>query len=172
MDTAQAPPRPVHRRFPGGPPLAGLAATSTALFLAGLIASTAMAGTTFSSPSDPAAGILAYFHDHPDAVTVSGFFQFAASVPLAIYAATASSGCEPWGSAPGASPDPGRYANPARKPGTDIGRTRRDRKSAGRIGGTRDLARPVRTHQPAGGSGHRWIRHPCDSRASTVSIRS
>jgi hypothetical protein len=99
MDTAQAPPRPVHRQFPGGPPLAGLAATSTALFLAGLIASTAMAGTTFSSPSDPAAGILAYFHDHPDAVTVSGFFQFAASVPLAIYAATASSGCEPWGSA-------------------------------------------------------------------------
>jgi hypothetical protein len=52
MYTAQAPPRPVHRRFPGGPPLAGLTATSTALFLAGLIASTAMAGTTF--PSTPA----------------------------------------------------------------------------------------------------------------------
>src|SRR5262249_51035 len=36
-------------------------------------------------------GILAYFHDHQDAVKVSAFFQFAAAVPLAIYAATASS---------------------------------------------------------------------------------
>jgi hypothetical protein len=61
------------------------------LFLVGLIASTAMAGTAFPAPSDPAAAIVGYFRDHPDAVTVSGFFQFAASVPLAIYAATASS---------------------------------------------------------------------------------
>ena len=81
----------MHRQFPGGPPLAGLAVTSTVLFLAGLIASTALAGTTFPSPSDPATGILTYFRDHPDAVTASGFFQFAAAVPLAIYAATASS---------------------------------------------------------------------------------
>ena len=91
MYTTQAPPRPVHRSFPGGPPLAGLAVTATALFLAGLIASTAIAGTAFPAPSDPAASILTYFRDHPDAVTVSGFFQFAAAVPLAIYAATASS---------------------------------------------------------------------------------
>jgi hypothetical protein len=91
MYTTQAPPRPVHRQFPGGPPLASLAVTVTALFLAGLIASTALAGTAFPSPSDPAASILAYFRDHPDAVTASGFFQFAAAVPLAIYAATASS---------------------------------------------------------------------------------
>ena len=91
MYTTQAPPRPVHRRFPGGPPLAGLAATATVLFLTGLIASTAMAGTTFPSPTGTGASILAYFRDHPDAVTASGFFQFAAAVPLAIYAATASS---------------------------------------------------------------------------------
>ena len=91
MYTTRAPPRPVHRQFPGGPPLAGLAVTSTVLFLAGLIASTALAGTTFPSPSDPATGILTYFRDHPDAVTASGFFQFAAAVPVAIYAATASS---------------------------------------------------------------------------------
>jgi len=83
MYTTQAPPRPVHRRFPGGPPLAGLAATATVLFLTGLIASTAMAGTTFPSPTGTGASILAYFRDHPDAVT--------AAVPLAIYAATASS---------------------------------------------------------------------------------
>jgi hypothetical protein len=91
MYTTRAPSRPVHRQFPGGPPLAGLAATATVLFLAGLIASTAMAGTAFPAPSDPAASILGYFRGHPDAVTASGFFQFAASVPLAIYAATASS---------------------------------------------------------------------------------
>ena len=91
MYTTQAPPRPVHRSFPGGPPLAGLAVTATALFLAGLIASTAIAGTACPAPSDPAASILTSFRDHPDAVTVSGFFQFAAAVPLAIYAATASS---------------------------------------------------------------------------------
>ena len=103
MYTAQAPPRPVHRQFPGGPPLAGLAATATVLFLAGLIASTALAGTTFPSPSDPATGILTYFRDHPDAVTASGFFQFAAAVPLAIYAATASSRLRTLGiQAPGA----------------------------------------------------------------------
>lgn len=107
MYTAQALPRPVHRRFPGGPPLAGLAGTSTALFLAGLIASTAMAGPrSRRRPIRPRAS--AYFHDHPDAVTVSGFFQFAASVPLAIYAATASSRLRTLGiRAPGASPDPG-----------------------------------------------------------------
>ena len=91
MSTTQAPPRPVHRRFPGGPPLAGMASTSTVLFLAGLIASTAMAGTTFPAPTDSAGSILAYFSEHHDAVTVSGFFQFASAVPLAIYAATVSS---------------------------------------------------------------------------------
>ena len=91
MYTTQAPPRPVHRQFPGGPPLAGLAITSTALFLAGLIASTAMAGKAFPSPFDSATSILAYFDHHQDAVTVSGFFQFAAAIPLAIYGATVSS---------------------------------------------------------------------------------
>src|SRR5215467_147298 len=91
MYTTQAPPRPVHRQYPGGPPLAGLAVTSAVLFLAGLITSTAMAGTTFPSPFDSTAGVLAYFHDHQDAVKLSAFFQFAAVVPLAIYAATVSS---------------------------------------------------------------------------------
>jgi hypothetical protein len=91
MYTTQAPPRPVHRQFPGGPPLAGLAVTATALFLAGLIASTAIAGKAFPSPFDSGASILAYFRDHQDAARVSGFFQFAAAVPLAIYAATVSS---------------------------------------------------------------------------------
>jgi len=79
MYTTQARPRPVHRQFPGGLPLAGLAITAIALFLAGLIASTAMAGKAFPSPSGPAASILACFRAHQDAARVSGFFQFAAA---------------------------------------------------------------------------------------------
>lgn len=44
-------------------------------------------------PSPPGSGVttLAFFHDHQDAVTVSSFFQFAASVQMAIYAAMVSS---------------------------------------------------------------------------------
>jgi hypothetical protein len=61
------------------------------LSLAGLITSTAMAGKAFPSPSGSSATILAYFHDHQGAVNVSALFQLAASVPLAIYAATVSS---------------------------------------------------------------------------------
>ena len=103
MYTVQAQSRPEPPQYPGGPPLAGLAVTATALFLAGLISSTAMAGKAFPSPYDPAAGILAYFHDHQGAAKVSGFFQFAASVPLAIYAATVSSRLRTLGiQAPGA----------------------------------------------------------------------
>ncbi|MEV7908074.1 DUF4386 domain-containing protein, partial [Streptomyces anulatus] len=63
----------------------------TVLFLAGIAVSTIMAGgATFPSPFGSSAGILAYFHDHGDAVGVSGFLQFAASVPMAVYAATVS----------------------------------------------------------------------------------
>jgi len=90
MYTTEAPSRPVHRQFPGGPPLAGLAAVSTALLLTGLIVGAAMAGRTFPSPFDSGASILAYFRGQQDAVRISSFFQFAAAVPLAIYAATAS----------------------------------------------------------------------------------
>jgi hypothetical protein len=79
------------RQSDGGPPLGILAVVFTTLFLAGIIVSTAMAGGhTFPSPFGSAAEILAYFHDHQDAVRVSAFLQFAASVPMAIYAATAS----------------------------------------------------------------------------------
>jgi len=51
----------VHRRFPGGPPLAGLVAVATAFLLTGLIAGTAVAGRTFPSPFDSGASILTYF---------------------------------------------------------------------------------------------------------------
>jgi hypothetical protein len=73
MYTAEAPPRPVHRRFQGGgPPLAGLAAVSAALFLASLIIGAAMAKGTFPSPFDSGASILTYFRDHQQAVRSSG----------------------------------------------------------------------------------------------------
>ncbi|MGW3366900.1 hypothetical protein ACWDOR_28595 [Streptosporangium canum] len=79
------------RQAQSGPPLGILAVVFTVLFLAGIAISTIMAGgETFPSPFGSQAEILAYFHDHPDAVRVSGFLQFAASVPMAIYAATAS----------------------------------------------------------------------------------
>ncbi|WP_433223734.1 hypothetical protein [Microtetraspora malaysiensis] len=79
------------RQTDGGPPLGILAVVFTALFLGGIVVSTAMAGgATFPSPFGSAAEILAYFQDHQDAVHVSAFLQFAAAVPLAIYTATAS----------------------------------------------------------------------------------
>ncbi|WP_260610046.1 hypothetical protein [Streptomyces sp. WAC06614] len=63
----------------------------TALFLAGLVLSTVLAdGAAFPSPFGATAGTAAYFRDHTDATRVSGALQFAASVPLALYAATAS----------------------------------------------------------------------------------
>lgn len=79
------------RQGDGGPPLGILAVVFTALFLSGIAISTAVAGgATFPSPFGSSAAILAYFGEHPDAVRVSAVGQFAASVPLAIYAATAS----------------------------------------------------------------------------------
>ena len=79
------------RQANGGPPLGILAVVFTTLFVGGIAISTAMAGgDTFPSPFGSSAEILAYFHDHQDAVRVGAFLQFAASVPMAIYAATAS----------------------------------------------------------------------------------
>lgn len=84
------PQRPL-RQADGGPPLGILGVVFTALFVGGLIVSTAMAGgDAFPSPFGSSAQILAYFDHHQDAVQLSAFLQFAASVPMAIYAATAS----------------------------------------------------------------------------------
>jgi hypothetical protein len=75
----------------GGPPLGVLGIVVTALFIAGLVLGTALAGgTPFPSPFGEAGPIVAYFQDHDLAVRVGGALQFAAAIPLAIYAATAS----------------------------------------------------------------------------------
>jgi hypothetical protein len=88
--SALQPVRAPHRQAQGGPPLVGVAAVSTALFLASLIIGTAMAGGTYPSPFVSGTTILHYFRDNANAVRVMAFFQFASAVPLAIYAATVS----------------------------------------------------------------------------------
>lgn len=85
-----------------GPPLGILAAASLALLLAGLIASAALGGT-IPSPFGSATSIQHYFLTHPGAAKASGTVAFASSVPLAIYAATASARLRQLGvTAPGA----------------------------------------------------------------------
>lgn len=74
----------------GGPPLVLLAAVFSALFLAGLIAGAALGDGTFPSPYASADSIQAYFAGNAAAVRTSAVLQFAAAVPLAILAATAS----------------------------------------------------------------------------------
>ncbi|MEU2239829.1 hypothetical protein ABZ572_10530 [Streptomyces sp. NPDC018338] len=79
------------REAQGGPPPGVLAVVFTALFLAGLALSTLLAGgDPFPSPFGETGEIVAYFRAHADAVQVSGALQFAASIPLAVYAATVS----------------------------------------------------------------------------------
>ncbi|MFI8500634.1 hypothetical protein ACIGFK_19375 [Streptomyces sp. NPDC085524] len=80
------------RRDPqAGPPPGILAVVFTALFLAGLVLSTLLAGgDPFPSPFGSTDSVTSYFRDHTDAVRLSGALQFAASVPLAIYAAAVS----------------------------------------------------------------------------------
>ncbi len=69
-----------------GPNPAVLAGISLTLVVAGLVVSALLGGTIPSPFGDPAA-IAAFYAGQPDAVLASAFFQFAAAVPLAIYAA-------------------------------------------------------------------------------------
>jgi hypothetical protein len=92
------------RRRPhqAGPPLGVLAAVSFALLIAGLATSAALGGT-IPSPFGSAVSIEHYFLAHPGAAKASGILTFASSVPLAIYAATASARLRQLGiTAPGA----------------------------------------------------------------------
>ena len=90
------------RRQQAGPPLGVLALVSTGLLLAGLVTSAALGGTFPSPYADPAV-IAAHFATRPDAVLAGGVLLFGSSVPLAIYAATASARLRQLGvTAPGA----------------------------------------------------------------------
>lgn len=85
-----------------GPPPALLAGISLLLLLAGLVLS-AVLGGTIPSPFDDAGTITTYFAQQPNAVLASAVFTFASAVPLALFAATASTRLRVLGvTAPGA----------------------------------------------------------------------
>jgi hypothetical protein len=71
-----------------GPPLVLPALASALLFLAGMIAGI-VSGALPPLPTASAAEVLSYFQQHQGTVTLIGFFQFGAAIPLAIFAATA-----------------------------------------------------------------------------------
>jgi hypothetical protein len=75
-----------------GPSLLGLALVFAGLFIGSLVVVAAMThGAHFPSPLEPIAASNAFFADNRDALRFGAFLQFGASVPLAIFAATASS---------------------------------------------------------------------------------
>jgi hypothetical protein len=77
------------RRQQGGPPLVLVGGVFVGLFIAGLVVSALLGGVT-PSPFGPAAMVVQYYRDHPAAVQAQAIFLFASSVPLLIYASTAS----------------------------------------------------------------------------------
>jgi hypothetical protein len=75
-----------------GPPLLLLALVFAGLFIGNLVVVAAMThGGHFPSPFEPTAASNAFFAENRDAVRLGAFLQFGASVPLAIFGATASS---------------------------------------------------------------------------------
>lgn len=84
-ETARA--GPPHR----GPSLLLLAAVHTALFLAAVVVLGLLADGGWPLPGAAAGDIRAFVVDNRDLVRVAGMLQFAAAVPLVLYAATASS---------------------------------------------------------------------------------
>jgi hypothetical protein len=86
----------------GGPPLAVLAAISLVLLLGGLAIAVALGGV-MPLPYGADAAVQQYFRAEHTAVQVGAIGVFASSVPLAIYAATASARLRQLGvTAPGA----------------------------------------------------------------------
>jgi hypothetical protein len=93
----------VGRRQQGGPPLALLAAISVVLLLAGLVIGVALAGGVMPLPYGSATAIQDYVAGHHAAVVAIAVGTFGSSIPLAIYAATASARLRQLGvTAPGA----------------------------------------------------------------------
>src|SRR6476620_4139839 len=87
----------------GGPPLALLAAISLVLLLAGLVVGVAFAGGMMPLPYGSAVSIQDYVAGHHAAAVAIAVGTFGSSIPLAIYAATASARLRQLGvTAPGA----------------------------------------------------------------------
>ncbi len=75
-----------------GPSLLVLALVLAGLFIGSLVVVAAIThGGHFPSPFEPTAATNAFLAQNGDAVRLGAFLQFGASVPLAIFAATASS---------------------------------------------------------------------------------
>jgi hypothetical protein len=87
---------PRHRNGSGtgaaqGPPLILLAVIFTGLFVASVVGvGAATGGAHFPSPYDPIAKLSAYLTAHHDALVIAALLQFAAAIPMAIFAAAAS----------------------------------------------------------------------------------
>jgi hypothetical protein len=95
--------RAITRPAQGGPPLAMLAAVSLALLLAGLVVGVALAGGVMPLPYGSATEIQAYVAGNHAAAVAMAVGTFGSSIPLAIYAATASARLRQLGiTAPGA----------------------------------------------------------------------
>lgn len=78
-------------RVRAGPPLGPVMAVSAALFLASLIAPAAVTGgAPYPSPPRPDAEVTRYVTEHGDVLGLTGLFQFASSVPLAVFGAAAA----------------------------------------------------------------------------------
>jgi hypothetical protein len=76
----------------GGPSLLVVAVVFAGLFMGSLVVVAAMTqGGHFPSPFEPTAVSNAFFAEHRDALRLGAFLQFGASVPLVLFAATASS---------------------------------------------------------------------------------
>ncbi|MCU1469620.1 MAG: hypothetical protein JWQ39_769 [Glaciihabitans sp.] len=80
------------RRVPqAGPPLPPIAIATAALFLVSLALPTILAsGATYPSPYSGNSVVVGYFQANSGPVLITALLQFAASLPLAIFAATAS----------------------------------------------------------------------------------
>ncbi|WP_177246815.1 hypothetical protein [Mycobacterium malmoense] len=90
------------RRQQGGPPLVLLSAICVGLLFGGIAIGVALGGV-MPLPYGPVTAVAAYVRAQPVAVQVIATAAFAASVPLAIYAATASTRLRQLGvTAPGA----------------------------------------------------------------------
>jgi hypothetical protein len=93
----------VVRPTQGGPPLTLLAGVSLILLLAGLVVGIALAGGVMPLPYGSAAEIQAYVAGNHAAAVAMAVGTFGSSIPLAIYAATASARLRQLGiTAPGA----------------------------------------------------------------------
>src|SRR5882757_4283162 len=92
----------VRRRQQGGPPLLLVGALTLGFFFLGIIVAAAFGGVPPNPLGDPAT-VIGYYRQHAASVQAGAICLFAASVPLLIYASTASARLRQLGiTAPGA----------------------------------------------------------------------